>query len=77
MEGDSAMTNDIKRTSTMTDDQLRAGLLKAVEEARQKAARTVGSPIVITLEAMGYRVVPAWVVEMLDNILSKAAEKKS
>lgn len=71
------MTNDIKRTSTMTDDQLRAGLLKAVEEARQKAVRTVGSPIVITLEAMGYRVVPAWVVEMLDNILSKAAEKKS
>lgn len=72
--------DDIKRgnllVSTMTDNELKAGLKKACEEARQKSAWAVGKPVVVTLEAMGYRVVPAWVVEMLEKILSKA-EKKS
>jgi len=43
-----------KAIRRMTDDQLREGLQKAVEESRQKAAWAVGIPIVITLEAMGY-----------------------
>lgn len=44
---------------------------RAVESARQNAAYAVGKPVVVTLEAMGYRVVPAWVADMLEKILSK------
>ena len=70
--------DDIKNgrllASTMTDEDLIRGLKKALEDSRQSAAQAVSRPVVITLEAMGYRIVPAWMVEMLEKVMAKGAK---
>ena len=58
----------------MSDDEtVRARFYRhSVEYARESVVRNVGAPTVSAIEALGYRVVPAWVTEMIEKILSKA-----
>lgn len=48
------------------------GLSKACEDARQHVARSCGQPFVLATEAMGYRIVPEWVVTALAKVMAKA-----
>ncbi len=50
-------------------EELQQKLRESIETARQMSARAVGAPLVLTLEAMGYRIVPAWVVASLEKVL--------
>lgn len=55
----------------MTPEQMVEGLAKACEDARQHVARDCGRPFVLTTEAMGYRIVPEWVVDAFAKFLAK------
>lgn len=56
--------------------QLESALEGAILAARVNAKHTVGEPIVVCLEAMGYRIVPEWTVEAFAKVLRQADEKK-
>lgn len=58
----------------MTQDELIQNLAAEIERARGNAARTVGAPIVLALESMGYRIVPVFVVDTLNKVLAKAPD---
>ena len=56
------------------ESDLIAQLEARLEETRQHMARHLGAPIVVTIESMGARIVPAWVVESLVKILRQPAD---
>lgn len=56
----------------MTPEQMTQGLSDACEQARQHVARDCGVPFVLATEAMGYRIVPEWVVAALAKVIAKA-----
>lgn len=61
----------------MTHDEMIAGLEAHVEAARQRIAGACGVPLVLTIEGLGYRIVPAWVPEMLTKVLRGPTDKEA
>ena len=61
----------------MTNEELIAGLDEVLEKTRNDMARHVSVPIVLTIEGLGCRIVPAWVVESLQKVLRPTAELPS
>jgi hypothetical protein len=51
-----------------------AQLMSKLDETRQEMARHVGAPVVLTIEGLGYRIVPAWFVESFVKVLSKGTD---
>lgn len=47
----------------------------ACSDARQHVANSCGGPLVVTLEGMGYRVVPEWVADSFERTLVIVEEK--
>lgn len=45
------------------------------EGARQRVAKDCGVPFVVTVEAMGFRIVPKWMVPQFERVLAKLEEK--
>lgn len=45
-------------------------------DAREAVARACGVPLVTTVEAMGYRVVPEWMVSQFQRVLEHVEAKK-
>lgn len=61
----------------MSPEELRKRLHETLEGARNAAARYVGVPFVLTLEGLGYRIVPASLVTSLEKMVEKAASEKT
>lgn len=58
----------------MTRDEMLVAFRETLERSRQHVARTCGVPLVVTLEAMGYRLVPAGLVGSMAKVIAKAAD---
>jgi hypothetical protein len=59
----------------MTPAEMLQGFEDSTARARSHVARTCGVPLVITVEAMGYRIVPEWVVEQMRKVISRAGQE--
>jgi hypothetical protein len=57
----------------VNDAELIAQLEMVCENARQRIAKDCGQPFVLTVEGLGYRIVPAWVVDMLARVIEKGS----
>ena len=58
----------------MTHEEMMTALDARLDEARGKMVRALGVPIILTIEGLGYRVVPAWVVDSLKKALKGPGE---
>lgn len=59
----------------MTPAEMKDGFERACEEARQRVARDCGVPFVLATEAMGFRIVPEWVVVSFAKVIAKAGDE--
>lgn len=57
----------------MTKEEAIARTREQLLEARAQVARVVGVPILVTIEASGYRVVPEWMADLLIKVLEKGS----
>lgn len=61
----------------MTHDELLVNLDASLERTRQDMARQLGAPMVLAVEGLGCRIVPAWVVESLVKVLQGPTDKQA
>lgn len=54
----------------MTHEEMMKALDDRLHETRATMVTALGTPIVACIEGLGYRIVPAWVVESLVRVLS-------
>ena len=61
----------------MTKVELLASFRAAVLNARTHVARALSPVFVAMLEGLGYRVVPAWVVDQFEKVIERAPESST
>lgn len=59
----------------LDDVELAREIDKALADSREKIARAVGVPFVVTIESMGYRIVPEWMLKSFLRVIHSAAGK--
>lgn len=58
----------------MTREEMKAAMAQQLEDARQHIARVTSRPLVICIEALGYRIVPTWMIGMIEKTIDKASD---